>query len=521
MTQSPSNDYDRVAYPSMAHPQTFAEGLAIKAFLRGLDAAPPHRCRVLELGCGDGFNLAAMSVGYPESTYVGVDYSEEAIERGRRMLHEAGISRVRLETADIREVNTALGTFDYIIAHGVFSWVPGEVREALLQTIDRHLAPQGVAFVSYLALPGAHLREMMRTMMRFHTRAEHEPAAKVQQARALLQLLTQAPQEPNHFTNLLKVESTVIDSHTDEAFFHDELSDESYPLLFTDFLGQAAAHDLAFLSEAEYLVPNSNLTEEVRGKLRQLERNRVLLEQYLDFIEGRRFRQTLLCRKGRGESLALSRLDSLQVTLLGTHVGGNPSLSSEEAVEFRARRETVIRARRPHEKALMLELHEGPPARPVPVVLAAARQRLAAGGVAIAPDLDLTLRQYLIKAYVPGLLTLSWGAPRWATTVPERPRSSPLARWQIGRGLARLTSLTGPSVEIADPVGRTLIQLLDGTRDRASVLAGMRAFLTELQAAHPEAFAERRLPSPDAPELSQQLDASLTGLARIGLLVAD
>ena len=102
MPPTASNDYDRVAYPTMAHPQTFAEFLSVKGFLRGLKVAPPGHCRVLELGCGDGFNLAAMAAVYPESSYVGIDYSAEAIERGRGFMSGLGLKQVRLETADIR-----------------------------------------------------------------------------------------------------------------------------------------------------------------------------------------------------------------------------------------------------------------------------------------------------------------------------------------------------------------------------------------------------------------------------------
>src|SRR5690349_21711553 len=107
--------YDAVAYPSLTHPQSHPSALAPKAMLFGLAAAPPNRCRVLELGCGDGLNLATMAAAYPESTYVGVDLSARAIERGQQMLAATGLRSVELRAASITDVDSSWGEFDYII----------------------------------------------------------------------------------------------------------------------------------------------------------------------------------------------------------------------------------------------------------------------------------------------------------------------------------------------------------------------------------------------------------------------
>jgi SAM-dependent methyltransferase len=338
MSTSVPNDYDRVAYPSMAHVQTFPEGLAIKGYLRGLEVAPPDRCRVLELGCGDGFNLVAMAFTHPGATYTGIDYSAEAIARGRRILGELGLWQIRLETADICQLeglDPALGEFDYIMAHGVYSWVPAPVREALLATIGRLLAPHGVAFVSYLALPGAYLRELVRTIIRFHTQSTTDPVEKARQSRALLRLIGQGTTDTDLYTRLISAESAGIDEHTDEALFHDELSEESAPLLFTDFIAHAGRHRLQYLAEAEYLLPVSRaLSDSARESLRPLDQSRVLLEQYLDFIEGRRFRQTLLCRPGLGAELKLERLDQLWVLCRATPTAIPASIIEEAPIEL-------------------------------------------------------------------------------------------------------------------------------------------------------------------------------------------
>ncbi len=522
MTTPAANDYDLVAYPSMAHPQTFAEFLSIKGFLRGLDVAPPERCRVLELGCGDGFNLAAMAAIYPEATYTGIDYSADAVARGRRIIADLGLKQIRLETADIRaldQLEPHLGEFDYIVAHGVYSWVPPEVRNALLTAIGRLLAPQGVAFVSYLALPGALMRELVRTIIRFHTRAVPDPSEKAKQSRSLLHLIAQGSMEPNHYTQWVVTELDTIEKHTDEALFHDELSSVSAPLLFTDFIEHAASHGLQFLSEAEYLLPVSRaLTDEVREQLRPLEANRVLLEQYLDFMEGRRFRQTLLCRKGLGERLEGGRLDRLWVNCRAAPANNQPSLTETAPLEFFGLKNSSLRATTPATKAALLELSSRRgEAMPFPELLAATRDRLSREGLVIDADFDSAMRLYLCRACLPGLVEFSWGRRPYSVSVPARPYAHPLARWVLSHDAPSVLSYTGRFVEVNGTLGRHLLSLLDGTRDHAALVAEMSAYLT---AQHDEAQARGEsagLPAPDDPALEEQLLRSLRGLAGLGL----
>jgi SAM-dependent methyltransferase len=510
--------YDFVDYPSMSHPQTFAENLAIKGWLRGLDVTPPHRARVLELGCGDGFNLALMATLYPEGTYVGLDYADEAVQRGRSMLGELGMDQVKLATADIRALPEGLGEFDYILAHGVYSWVPEDVRNALLQAIRRHLAPQGVAFVSYLALPGAYMREMVRTMMRFHVQKETAPETRTRQARALLHLLSNATTETNAYTNWLKAETKVIEAHHDAAFYHDELSEVSAPLLFTDFLAQAARHELHFLGEAEYMVSIvPSMTPETRQHLRPLENNRVLLEQYLDFIEGRRFRQTLVCREAGERALRLDRLDSLHIGFAGKPSGPVGELQDEAPLEFVAAKASVM-ARVPFEKALLLELIGRTGVAPFPEIEAAARARLQQAGLDPGPEFSQKLRHFTIRAAVPGLVELRWRPTPRAYTVPVRPRAHPIALWQLAREQETVAAIDGNFVAINGKLGQYLLSLLDGTRDRPALLEAVRNFLASHHQTAAAEGTQPTLPPPDLPELSEQLERSLQGLTNLGLL---
>ncbi len=161
--------YDEVEYPGQVFPQTHPDRLATLATVFGLSPAPPERCRVLEVGCGDAGNLIPIAMGAPGTECIGFDLSATAIAKGQAIANELGLTNIKLSQADLMAYHPD-GKFDYIIAHGFMSWVPPPVQERLLQLCRESLAPQGVAMISYNTLPGFHLRRMLREMMRIMSR---------------------------------------------------------------------------------------------------------------------------------------------------------------------------------------------------------------------------------------------------------------------------------------------------------------------------------------------------------------
>ncbi len=165
-----TTSYDRVLYPSYTHPQTHPDRLATLATLNGLQPAPAATSRILELACGQGGNLIPLAVSYPQSHCVGIDLSQRQIELGQQVVDSLGLKNIELRTQSILDFPADSEPFDYIIAHGVYSWVPEAVRSQILKICREHLAPQGVAIVSYNTFPGWHQRRMIRDMMLFHTK---------------------------------------------------------------------------------------------------------------------------------------------------------------------------------------------------------------------------------------------------------------------------------------------------------------------------------------------------------------
>lgn len=106
--------YEEVPYPGSPYPETHPDRLATIATLLGLDPAPPERCRVLELGCGDAGNLIPMASLLRDSRFVGVDLSGRAVARAGAQIASLGLENVEVRRLDLLEIGEDIGRFDYL-----------------------------------------------------------------------------------------------------------------------------------------------------------------------------------------------------------------------------------------------------------------------------------------------------------------------------------------------------------------------------------------------------------------------
>ena len=184
MTATLQKSYDDFPYQTLPFAQTHPDRLATLAWLFGLEPTPIERCRVLELGCSSGGNLIPMAVTLPHSEFIGIDFSAVEIRQGAADVAASSLANVRLLQMDLRDFGDAFGSFDYVVAHGLYSWAPNEVQEKVLEICARQLGAKGVAYISYNTLPGWRLGAAVRDAMRYHTRQFTDPKIRVQQARA-------------------------------------------------------------------------------------------------------------------------------------------------------------------------------------------------------------------------------------------------------------------------------------------------------------------------------------------------
>jgi cyclopropane fatty-acyl-phospholipid synthase-like methyltransferase len=137
--------YDEVPYESLPIPGTHPDRMSTVARLPGIDVAAVEASRVLELGCAGGGNLIPMAIGLPRAQFTGVDLSPVQVADGDTLIRALHLSNVKLIAANVMDIDEHFGEFDYIIAHGIYSWVPNSVQEKILEICKRNLAPRGVA----------------------------------------------------------------------------------------------------------------------------------------------------------------------------------------------------------------------------------------------------------------------------------------------------------------------------------------------------------------------------------------
>jgi SAM-dependent methyltransferase len=242
--------YRRAPYPAGLHPQVQPDRLATMARLAGLTPPDIRTARVLDVGTGSGMNLLALAAAWPEARFVGIDIVEDAIEQGRAWARAAGLTNVEFQVGDLLDPQAVDGTFDYITAHGVFAWVPAPVADALLALVRRHLSPDGVAMISYNALPGGYIRYALRDRMLLAAGDATDPTERLARARAALKVLADDKEGDPPARAAFRSHARQTLDGRDNVLLHDEMGGSFRPRYQADALREAAAHGLKFLSDA-------------------------------------------------------------------------------------------------------------------------------------------------------------------------------------------------------------------------------------------------------------------------------
>ncbi len=483
-----TTSYDEIPYKGAPFAQSHPDRLAVMARLFGMQPAPVERCRVLELGCTDGGNIIPMAMMLPESSFLGIDLAESAIAAGQATVAGLGLRNIDLRACDLTQISPEWGQFDYIIAHGLYSWVPAQVREHVLRISKENLAPNGVVYISYNAYPGCRLREVIRDMMLFHIRTIEDPVERVAQGRALVQALVQAASSrTDAYQAFMRAEAENILERDPNVLFHDELSEEWQPFYFHEFLQQAAAYELQFLSEANL----SDMQDAgPPGMVALGEADRVTRDQYRDFGKFRKFRQTLLCH---GEvDLLPEPLASVTESLF---IDSPARLEGEAdgVKHFTGQHGAGLKTAHPLAIRIIEQLMEAwPGALTFDDVAQGLNEEDRQAAVAI-----------IMAAWSAGMVQLHEVPAQLATSASKRPLASPLARLQARNG-DPLTTLRHSTVAPLGDTERKLVELLDGTHDRQAITEALRPLRPEV----------------DDATFAAELDANLNKLAYMALLSA-
>ncbi len=477
--------YDDVPYPSHPYEASHPDHMYTLARLFQLQPTLPERASILELGCASGGNLIPLAVQFPNARIVGVDLSSRQIDEGNHTVKQLGLSNITFHAEDFQKIDDSFGEFDYILCHGVFSWVPPPVQKRILEICQQRLSATGVAYISYNAYPGWFMRGMIRQMMLHHVANIKESIPKVKQARALLQFLAESTEGQNSpFALYVKQELEMLTKHSDAYLFHDHLEENNNPMFFYEFMNLAKLHELQFLGESSLAsMITSNLPAKAAETLTKLTNDIVQRSQYTDFVTNRMFRQTILCRSG----VKLQRnLDPSRISegyFAGAFRVDDPSqpqdLSAEVETVFKAANGRKLQTKHPALKALLHVLGEAYPSSiSIPDLTKAVEKRISELLV-VGPREQISINNVvltnLLQMLVRGDVEIRFTPDRFVSQISDMPATSALTRYQAKLGKT-LTTQRHNMLQ-ADPLTRFLIDKIDGQHTKEEIVAHIASMI--------------------------------------------
>jgi methyltransferase-like protein/SAM-dependent methyltransferase len=451
--------YDLLPYQSKAFAQSQPSRLGGIARVFGLDAAPLAGARVLELGCASGGNIIPLAMRYPGASFIGVDLARTQVAAGRARIARLGLANIEIRCQSFTEIGDELGSFDYIICHGVYSWVPPAVQDAIFRIIGARLSPVGIACISYNVLPGWRMLQPLRDAFMLQIPDDVNSLARVAKARELLTFLSESTPDKGPYGDMLRRWAARLSGLPDDYIAHEFLEEMNNPSTVRAFAAGAAGHGLGFLGEVELaaMIPD-NYGAEIAQQVRARSANHLVeTEQYFDLLSGRTFRHSILVSTARLATAdrALSP-DGIADLHFVTQAGMRLERDGEKYVIIDASGRTLTTTSSTTADALAHLVSRFPSSSSLADCLDA-----GADAAERAALLDALYRMLLV-----GMVTLS-SEPVSVGAVSDHPTGIALARADAAEGV-HVTNLRHETITL-DPAMRALLPMLDGQHDHATL----------------------------------------------------
>ncbi len=464
--------YNEVPYESFAYPKTHPSYVGAVASLFGLAPADLKTARVLEIGCAGGGNLFPQALEHPKASFTGIDLSGEQIAVANKQKEAMGLKNIEFRQQDIMalDLKKEKEKYDYIICHGVFSWVPEEVRKKILDFCSAALSPKGVAVISYNTLPGWNAVRSVREMMLYHTNRFTKPEDKIKQSRALLEFLIENVPPGNVFyRGILNYERNLLVGLNDTYLYHDHLAGVNTQFYFDDFARMAREHGLNYVGDADvFTMYLGNMPQKAKAMLQTVD-DVIAQEQYMDFITNRRFRTSILCRQDQSivRTLRGDKILNYALSAVFQPIDANADLT--KSVSFRSVNGNQFQTHEPVSSAVFLELALSG-SKPISVEDLVARACKRLGKTADAAAVRAALVKSGLELVMHGYIALHANVPHSVQEISKKPVAWPLARYQAGLPNCKvLTNILNLSIR-SDEVANIVIAALDGTKDVAALV---------------------------------------------------
>lgn len=297
------NSYDSFLYVSKPFSSTNINNLQAKAKMYGLNPVPLKGARVLELGASCGGNIVLQALYYPETTFTGIDLSGVQVKHGNDIINSIGLKNVTLLEKDILDIDESFGTFDYIIVHGIWSWVPDVVKDKILSICNVNLSDNGIAYVSYNTYPGWKRLEQLRDIMLYSEKRakDQDLLERTLYTKNVLKMVadTMNIDDRSRAQSAYKINNihNVLNSN-DYYVAHEYLEAFNDPVYVSDFIDRARKQGCAYIGDE--VLQRSFITwlaDDVTNNIRALSHdNYVDKEQFYDYVYDTQFRMSLLTK---------------------------------------------------------------------------------------------------------------------------------------------------------------------------------------------------------------------------------
>jgi len=517
-----AESYDRKPYAGNPYYYTHPSVLTAFGVLYGLSPSDPAECRVLELGCGDGNNLIPMAYEFPESSFTGIDLSPVQINTGLKTIDSLGLENINLSTGSIMDINDDNGSFDFIIVHGVYSWVPSEVRDKILDVCRNNLSDQGIAYISYNVLPGWRFNQSMRDLFLYRTRHIKDPDQKAQAAMDLCNTILKETANGNsvHDVQLRFFGKTLQDFPNMSSYLlHEYMETHNTCFYFHQFAGDLDNHGLQYICDADQAsFELDSLSPDTAAVFEEISENAEEVEQYIDFCKNTHFRRSLLCHKEVNLNSDY-RLDTIQHLYAATEVApvlDSPDSPAEGATAFKTASGRQFKTTDRFAQTVLQKLSRIKPCtiRADILIQTLLHQDSSRTRSDIQKETE-KMGHVIYTLFFNGVLELL-GAERQC--VPEAghfPKASLVSRLQAPS--RRITNLCHRIILMDDDMACFVLAHLDGTLDQDSLCDLMteavetgKIHLPALDTTHSETIRK---------SMSHQLNSILEQLPRCGVLI--
>jgi len=465
--------YDVYAYRGVTVPYSAPPHLAVCSYWSGGPTPCIDRFSLVELGSGDGGNLLPLAFYHPKCRFVGIDCSRSALDRAHAAANVLGLENISLVLSDIRDVSSSeFGRFDYVVAHGLYSWVPDDARSAILRFCRDVLAPDGLAYVSYNAQPGWSTRQVVRDTLR-RSRCVRDADVPEKAAKAIAvaaRLLEDLSASRFASTMVLADELVRVRDGRPYYVFHEYLTETNDGFWLRDFVDRACDSGLAYLVDAHFCRWEGYVPPELRKPVAERRLDPLDEEETLDLMGHRYFRASILARSDARRTPVLRHEFIAQRYIASSLRPQQDPLDLDEgtAAQFVGAGSLEITLDSSIVKAAAVLLgRQWPRGIRLDELYEQCVSLLGRYDRRVSTDCRTELLEGIKILFEVGQVDLRYQEPMYSGEVVESPTAHALARWEAA-GRDALTTPHHHSVAF-DADTMSLVRSMDGSRSRAEL----------------------------------------------------